>query len=191
MLTVPLSSIRAAAVYREDAARWPDIEAKVRFRVGRRRALTDASNTAPIVLTAAGHGFAEEELVSVEGVTGNLAANGAWVLGAVTADTVALLGSSGNGAYAGGGELVDLVAKHLGAIVAALDALGDGTVAIAGGREGLDYSQSRDREALVLEALAALYTSSEDAASGAFAFGQRGPCRCERPPCRCRGAFFG
>jgi hypothetical protein len=181
-------AIRASATWREDTARWPNVEAKVNARVARRKLITGASNTAPIVITANGHGFAAGDEITVQGVGGNLAANGVWITANPTDNTFELLGSAGNGAYTSGGEVRDLVSQHLSAIVSALDAIGDGTVAIKGARDGTDYSQTRDREALVAEALAALFTSTEDAASGAYAVGQRDYrcCRiCGHLFCRC------
>jgi len=67
-----------------------------------------------------------------------------------------------------------LKSKHLAAIVAALDTLGDGTVGVKGGRYGADYSQTRDRDALIAEALGTLYAAPffgvlEDGSSGSYA----------------------
>jgi hypothetical protein len=183
-----IRAVRASETYREDTARWPNVEAKVFVRVARRRGVTAASNTAPIVITSNGHGFMADDLVTVQGVGGNTAANGVWIVANPTANTFELLGSIGNGAYTSGGAVLDLVSQHLSAIVTALDAIGDGTVDIKGGRDGTDYSQTRDREALVAEALAALFTSAEDAASGAYAVGQRDyRCcpLCGHVSCRC------
>lgn len=183
-----IRAIRASETWREDEAKWPAVEAKVFARVARRKVITGASNAAPIVITSNSHGFTADELVTVQGVGGNIAANGVWIAANPTANTFELFGSIGNGAYTSGGEVLDLVSQHLSAIVAALDALGDGTVSIKGGRDGTDFSQTRDREALVAEALAALFTSAEDAASGAYAVGQRGfrCCRlCGHVTCCC------
>lgn len=179
-----IRTIRASETYREDTARWPDIEKKVVFRAGRKKTLSGASNTSPIVITSMAHGFSNDELVTVQNILGNTAANGVWVIANATANTFELIGSTGNGAYTNGGEIIDLVSQHLSAIVAAIDGIGDGTVGIKGGRDALDYSQSRDREDLVKEALAALYTSTEDAATGAFAFGQRTYMCCSLCGCR-------
>jgi len=183
--------VRASETYRQDTARWPNVESKVFARVARRKAITAASNASPIVITSNGHGFAADEPITVQGVEGNTAANGVWLVANPSANTLELFGSIGNGAYTLGGEILDLVSQHLSAIVEALDRIGDGTVATKGGRDGTDYSQTRDREALVGEALAALYTSAEDAASGAYAVGQRGAqcCRlCGFISCRCATA---
>jgi|SRR5687767_11503087 len=183
-----IRAIRASEVYRDDPAKWPGVEGKVYARVMRRKAVTAASNATPIVVTSNGHGFTAEDLVTVQGVDGNTASNGVWLVANPADNTFELFGSVGSGAYTSGGEVLDLVSQHLSAIVEALDLIGDGTVGIKGGRDGTDYSQSRDREDLVKEALAALYKSSEDAASGAYAVGQRGVtcCRvCSYMPCRC------
>jgi hypothetical protein len=183
-----IRAVRASETWREDTARWPNVESKVLARVARRKAITGASNAAPIVITSNGHGFTADDLVTVRSVSGNTAANGVWIVANPTANTFELFGSIGSGAYTLGGEILDLVSQHLSAIVTALDAIGDGTVGIKGGRDGTDFSQTRDREALVAEALAALFTSAEDAASGAYAVGQRGTqcCRlCRYVSCRC------
>jgi hypothetical protein len=189
--TLLIRAIRKSDVYRDDEAKWPGVEAKVLGRVMRRKTITAASNAAPIVITSNGHGFAANDLVTVQGVGGNVAANGVWMVANPADNTFELFGSVGNGVYTSGGEVLDLVSQHLSAIVEALDGIGDGTVGIKGGRDGTDYSQTRDREDLIKEALAALYTSAEDAASGAYAFGQRGVqcCRlCGHFSCRCATA---
>jgi hypothetical protein len=186
-----IRAIRASETWNQDKARWPDVDGKVRARVARRKAITAASNTTPIVITSNAHGFTAEDLVKIQGVVGNTAANGVWIVANPTANAFELFGSIGNGAYTSGGEVRDLVSQHLSAIITALDAIGDGTVGIKGGRDGTDFSQTRDREALVAEALAALFTSAEDAASGAYAVGQRDYrcCRiCGCVPCRCATA---
>jgi hypothetical protein len=67
-------------------------------------AITDASNTTPIVITSAGHGLATQDKVTVSDVTGNDAANGTWCITVINSDEFKLEGSAGNGAYGGGGE---------------------------------------------------------------------------------------
>jgi photosystem II stability/assembly factor-like uncharacterized protein len=66
--------------------------------------LTDATNTAPIVVTSAGHGLQSDELVRVQNVAGNTAANGFHHATVLDADHFELDGSAGNGAYTGGGD---------------------------------------------------------------------------------------
>lgn len=67
-------------------------------------AITDASNTTPIVITSAAHGLTDGEQVTLDQVVGNEAANGTWTVANPTRDTFQLLQSSGNGAYVSGGR---------------------------------------------------------------------------------------
>jgi len=167
-----LAAIRASAIYRENRAMYPDVEGKVKIEIERRKAVTGATNASPIVVTAIGHGFSDGDLVTVDGVLGNTAANGPWQVVNPAADTLALFGSTGNTAYTSGGFIIGLVSQHLAAIVAALDEVGDGTVGVKGGRQGVDYSQTRDRESLIAEALDAMYSVTDGGAI--VAVGQRG-----------------
>jgi len=65
--------------------------------------VTDATNDSPIVVTVANHQFISGDAGTIAAVTGNTAANGNWVLTVVDRDTFSLDGSTGNGAYTGGG----------------------------------------------------------------------------------------
>jgi hypothetical protein len=66
--------------------------------------VSGASASAPItVTTAAAHGLASGAWVSIAGATGNTAANGTWAITVLDANNFVLTGSTGNGAYAGGG----------------------------------------------------------------------------------------
>lgn len=68
--------------------------------------VTGATNATPIVITtAAANGLVAGDQVVVAGVTGNTAANGTFVITAVTSSSFELDGSVGNGAYGGGGTL--------------------------------------------------------------------------------------
>ena len=67
------------------------------------RSVTNASNTSPIVVTVAAHDFANGDVVTINGVVGNEAANGTWTIANITADTFSLVGSGGGGAYLYGG----------------------------------------------------------------------------------------
>lgn len=71
-------------------------------------AVSGATNATPIVLTTAAHGIpvGEVDVVTVAGVGGNTAANGTWVVQALSTTTVRLRGSVGNGAYTSGGTAV-------------------------------------------------------------------------------------
>lgn len=70
-------------------------------------AISNATNTTPIVVTCAAHGVPVGGVttVTVAGVTGNLGANGSWIAEALTATTLRLRGSLGTGAYVSGGTL--------------------------------------------------------------------------------------
>lgn len=179
VLTAPqalrlIAAVRASDRYREYVAAYPDVEATIKAKINRRKTITGATNASPIVITAASHGFAVDDVVTVQSVAGNTAANGAWLVSAVTTDTLTLLGATGNASYTSGGEVLDLASQHLAAIVAALDEIGDGTVAVKGGRQGADYSQVRDRESLIAEALDLLYSIDSGEGYAVVASGQRG-----------------
>lgn len=67
-------------------------------------AITAATNASPIVVTSNGHGLVAGMRILISGVNGNAAANNYWTVTApVAANTFALLGSSGSGAYTSGG----------------------------------------------------------------------------------------
>lgn len=66
-------------------------------------ALTNATNATPIVVTAAGHGLTTGAQVYINGVQGNLAANGVWTITYVDANNFSLDTSVGSGAYTAGG----------------------------------------------------------------------------------------
>jgi hypothetical protein len=66
-------------------------------------AITGASFTTPIQITATAHGFSSGETVVIAGVAGNTAANGTWVITIVDANTFKLNGSAGNALYTSGG----------------------------------------------------------------------------------------
>jgi len=70
------------------------------------KAITGATDATPIVVSCAGHGRAADDAVWVSSVAGNTAANGGWMVGNLpSAGSFALYGSSGNGAYGGGGTV--------------------------------------------------------------------------------------
>jgi hypothetical protein len=64
--------------------------------------ITAATNATPIVLTVPNNLFKTNDLVYVQGVLGNTAANGLWLV-TVSGNSVTLVGSTGNGAYTSGG----------------------------------------------------------------------------------------
>jgi len=69
------------------------------------KAVTDATNANPIVITSAGHGFEDGDSVTISGVVGNNAANGTHTVANKTADTFELSGVAGDGAYVSGGKI--------------------------------------------------------------------------------------
>jgi hypothetical protein len=70
-------------------------------------AITTASNTAPIKITASAHGFKNGQKVSIAGVGGNTAANGTWIATLVDSDNFTLNNSVGNGASTSSGVAVN------------------------------------------------------------------------------------
>ena len=74
------------------------------------KAITDATNATPIVITSTAHGFSNGHKVVINGVVGNTAANGLWVIANVAANTFELVDSTGNAAYTSGGIAINLTA---------------------------------------------------------------------------------
>jgi hypothetical protein len=70
-------------------------------------AITGATNTAPIVITAVAHGLFTGDRVTVSGVTGLLSANGTWIINVTGVNTFQLIESDGteDDPYAGGGTV--------------------------------------------------------------------------------------
>ena len=64
--------------------------------------ITGATNAVPIVITAAAHGLAHGDNITLAHVQGNTAANGTWTVANNTLNTFELVGSIGNGSYAAG-----------------------------------------------------------------------------------------
>lgn len=66
--------------------------------------ITNATNTAPIVITTSGaHGFSDNDIVLIDAVGGNTAANGTWFISVVDATHFTLDAAAGNGDYTSGG----------------------------------------------------------------------------------------
>lgn len=65
--------------------------------------VTGATNATPIVVTAANHGLATGQKVTVASVGGNTAANGTFTITRIDASSFSLDSSVGNGAYTSGG----------------------------------------------------------------------------------------
>ncbi|WP_406696275.1 hypothetical protein V5E97_35330 [Singulisphaera sp. Ch08] len=99
-----LNNGRLAAIYRSETAgnAWTAMDIPEVVEVDT-NPITGATNAAPIVVTSASHGQRTGDRVLISGVTGNTAANGTWTITVGNANTFSLNGSTGNGAYAGGG----------------------------------------------------------------------------------------
>jgi len=76
--------------------------------------VTGATNASPIVITSASHGLSTGDRIRVRNVTGNTAANGVFDVTVIDGNTLSLDGTSGNGTFTGGGELIRLVDSLLG-----------------------------------------------------------------------------
>jgi hypothetical protein len=106
------------------------------------KAITGATNATPIVVTATSHGFTNGDLVFIDAVAGNLAANGLWKIANQAANTFELTNpvsggnAVGSAAYTSGGYAVcmgpsasgDNWDDFDGALVGAKVALGSPTV---------------------------------------------------------------
>lgn len=158
-----VTQLRASAAYQAAPENFSDIADRIKARIGRKTPITGATNASPIVITATNHGFAADDTVTVAGILGNVAANGVWLAASITANTLALDGSVGGGAYTSGGTICDYISQGLSAISAALDAMGDHTYEIKGGLDALHMSVVNDREYLLRQALDLLYAEGEGA----------------------------
>lgn len=70
------------------------------------KTVSDATNATPIVITtSAAHGLVDGDVVTIGSVGGNTAANGTWIVNALTSTTFSLIGSVGNSAYTSGGTV--------------------------------------------------------------------------------------
>ncbi len=69
-------------------------------------AITGATNAGPIVITGTTTGLVNGDSVTIGGVNGNTNANGTFTIENVTSNSFELEGTSGNGAYSGGGTWV-------------------------------------------------------------------------------------
>lgn len=75
------------------------------------KAISGATNATPIVITATGHGFSNGDLVYIDGVGGNAAANGLWKIANQATNTFELqrpdgTNAVGSGSYTSGGYAV-------------------------------------------------------------------------------------
>lgn len=83
------------------AGSMPAQAASVQFMIG-------ATNTTPIVVTVNAHGLSPGDLVTINGVVGNTAANGTWTIANITLNTFELVGSGGGGTYISDGTCTRL-----------------------------------------------------------------------------------
>ena len=86
-----------------EIARWVATAGELPVKESNIQDITGATNASPIVITIATHGLTDGDQVTVAGVLGNTAANGAWTIVVLTAGTFSLTGSTGNVAYTSGG----------------------------------------------------------------------------------------
>ena len=103
--------------------------------------IQDATNATPIVITA-GAGLGTGDEVLIQGVTGNLAANGIWKVTSTGAATFSLDGSVGTGVYTGGGIVQKVFGVNSGGqaglhLSLAADPTNPSLVYIAGDRQDL------------------------------------------------------
>lgn len=88
--------------------------------------ITNATNATPIVVTCAGHGYVNGDLVVVSGVVGNTAANGGpYVVSGSATNSFSLQDSVGNAPWTSGGKVQKIVrtANIYDAVMAAVTAL--------------------------------------------------------------------
>jgi hypothetical protein len=74
------------------------------------QSITSSTNATPIVITKNSHGFTNGQVIYIVGHTTNTAANGTWTVANVTANTLELSGSVGNGVGGATGTML-LVAE--------------------------------------------------------------------------------
>lgn len=68
--------------------------------------ITNATNASPIVITSlSAHGLLTGNIATIQGVLGNAGANGTWSITVLSGTTFSLDGSTGTGAYTGGGQI--------------------------------------------------------------------------------------
>lgn len=96
------------------------------------KAITGATNATPIVITATAHGFTNDDIVFIDAVGGNLAANGVWKIANQATNTFELqlpdgTNSTGSGTYTSGGYAVCLGVSAAGDHVDDFDACRVGT----------------------------------------------------------------
>lgn len=75
--------------------------------------IVSSTNASPIVVTATGHGLGVGDKVIVDSHATNTAANGTWDISAVTANTLTLRGTTGNGVGGATGTVQGLTLPNI------------------------------------------------------------------------------
>ncbi len=94
-------------------------------------AVTGATNTTPIVITANSHGYSNGDVVWVFGVRGNEAANGQFVVANKTLNTFELTGSVGSGAYTASSGFTSAHGRTVGLTFDNASVIGEGNLSQA------------------------------------------------------------
>lgn len=132
--------------------------------IGKKVLVTGATGT-PIVCTVeVDHGYAVGDAIDVNGVGGNTAANGSWLVSAATGTTITLSGSTAGGAYTSGGYITPAGwlpldgASYSWTLYVALRALVGNTY---GGSNGVSFvlPDWRDRQPVGIDASATRITT--------------------------------
>lgn len=89
-------------------------------------AITGATNTTPIIITAPSHGIVDVSYGTVSGVLGNTGANGSWIIERVSATQLRLKNSVGTGTYTSGGVIT--IASTFAYVVELTNVEGAGSV---------------------------------------------------------------
>ena len=118
--------------------------------------VTGGTNATPIVLTInAGHGLKLMDHIRVGGITGLTSANGEWHVSVVTATTITLEGSVGNGTFGGTAtcrllcDETPFMKGHDAALfIGASDAY-DGTVIAEGSDDDITYATAVKGSAII------------------------------------------
>lgn len=97
--------------------------------------VTGATNATPIVITSNAHGLSNGDVVEIDGVLGNTAANGVWNVANKTTNTYELSGSAGNGAYVSGGWMSSRGTAYLDRLKGIL--VNGATIGSMGSKRGL------------------------------------------------------
>lgn len=103
--TQPLNATSAFVGVGNSATAFALGQTDLQAAVAGSTAITAATNASPIQITAAAHGRASGDSVTITGVGGNTAANGSWSVTVIDANNLTLNGSTGNGAYTSGGAI--------------------------------------------------------------------------------------